>query len=53
MYLEGKSVPQNYLEAVKWYRKAAEQGYAFAQKTLAFMYLKGHGVPQDVVLAHM
>ena len=27
-YAMGKSVPQDDVEAVKWYRKAAEQGYA-------------------------
>jgi hypothetical protein len=28
MYENGKGVPQNIAEAVKWYRLAAEQGYA-------------------------
>jgi TPR repeat protein len=30
MYNEGKGVPQNDKTAVKWYRLAAEQGYASA-----------------------
>jgi TPR repeat protein len=38
---------------VKWYRLAAEQGYALAQNNLGFMYAKGQAVPQDHVLAHM
>ncbi len=38
---------QCYREAVKWYRKAAEQGYAKAQYNLGSMYDMGLGVPQD------
>ena len=34
-------------EAVKWYRRAAEQGNADAQANLGFMYQKGLGVAQD------
>ena len=40
-------VPQDYAEAVRWYRKAAEQGHAYAQSNLGVMYAEGHGVPQD------
>jgi hypothetical protein len=32
---------------VKWYKLAAEQGYASAQYNLGYMYDKGKGVPQD------
>jgi len=39
-------------EAVKLYRKAAEQGNAYAQYNLGFMYGNGEGVPQDYVEAH-
>ena len=35
MYLNGHGVPQGYRQAVEWYRKAAEQGYAPAQHDLA------------------
>ena len=38
---------QDYNEAVKWYRKAAEQGHARAQNNLSWMYAHGEGVPQD------
>ena len=31
MYSKGQGVPQDDAEAVKWYRLAAEQGYARAQ----------------------
>jgi len=45
MYDQGQGVPQNYSEAVKWYRKAAEQGHADAQYFLGTMYVQGQGVP--------
>jgi TPR repeat protein len=53
MYYEGQGVPQDYKEAVKWFRLSAEQGYATAQFTLGLMYYQGKGVPQDYVSAHM
>ena len=40
-------MPQDYAEAVKWYRKAAEQGYADAQYNLGSCYYNGKGVPQN------
>jgi len=43
----GIGTPQNYTEAVKWYRKAAEQGEANAQSDLGIMYHHGNGVPQN------
>ena len=43
----------NYAEAVKWYRKAAEQGYAKAQYNLGNRYANGEGVLQDTIAAHM
>ena len=46
-------MPQDYAEAAKWFRKAAEQGDAKAQYNLGIMYAKGQGVPQDYVLAYM
>ena len=47
MYAEGKGVPQDYQEAVKWYRLAAAQGNTPAQYSLGLAYEKGQGVPQD------
>ena len=38
---------QDYQAAVKWYRLAAEQGYAQAQYNLGAAYALGEGVPQD------
>ena len=53
MYSKGQGVPQDDKQAVYWYRKAAEQGFASAQSNLGVMYANGHGVPQDYVMAHM
>jgi serine/threonine protein kinase len=36
-----------YKKAIKWYRKAAEQGNASAQNNLGFCYEYGEGVEQD------
>jgi TPR repeat protein len=47
MFSQGRGVPQDYAEAVRWYRKAADQGYAKAQYNLGNMYWYGRGVPQD------
>ena len=47
MYCYGNGVVQNYEEAVKWYRKAAERGYYMAQCNLGIMYESGTGVIQD------
>ena len=38
MYMEGEGVPQDYKEAVKWYRLSADQGDADAQYNLGVMY---------------
>ena len=46
-YEYGRGVTQNYNEAVKWYRKAAEQGNASAQNNLGGCYYNGRGVTQD------
>jgi hypothetical protein len=43
----GDDVKQNYVEAVKWFRLAADQGYPEAQNTLAWMYEIGKGVKQN------
>jgi TPR repeat protein len=35
----------NYTEALKWYKKAADNGSSDAQSELGFMYMNGEGVP--------
>jgi TPR repeat protein len=47
MYDKGHGVPHDDAEAVTWIRKAAEQGFALAQNTLAAWYKVGKGVAQD------
>jgi uncharacterized protein len=53
MYGHGQGVPQDYSEAFKWYRFAADQGYGYAQNSLGILYAEGQGVSQDHVLAYM
>ena len=53
MYDNGEGVPQDYKEAVKWFRLSAEQRVAEAQTNLGFMYDNGYGVLQDNTVAHM
>ena len=43
----GEGVPEDDVEAVKWYRLAADQGYADAQALLGEMYHLGEGVAID------
>src|SRR5262245_13529715 len=38
LYTRGQGVPQDFNEAVIWFRKAAEQGYAKAQHNLGVLY---------------
>ena len=38
---------RNYLAALEWYRKAAEQGYADAQNNLGLMYVNGYGMERN------
>jgi hypothetical protein len=45
-------VPQDAVQAVKWFRLAADQGDARAQLNLGIMYDNGQGVPKDYVEAH-
>jgi TPR repeat protein len=47
MYHEGQGMSQNYAEAAKWLRLAAEQGYVVAESDLAVMYEMGQGVAQN------
>ena len=49
MYFYGEGVPKDYIEAAKWYRKAAEQGLSPAQGMLGAMYAEGKGVPKDEI----
>lgn len=52
MYLNGQGVDQNYEEAGKWFRKAAEQGIPQAQYKLGYLYNQGQGLPKDLEYAY-
>ena len=47
----GEGVAKDQVEAVKWYRKAAEQNYAMAQNSLGVCDEQGEGVQKDPVEA--
>ncbi len=47
MYEQGKGVPQNYDQAMIWYRKAADQKHSAALLSVGNLYDKGIGVPQS------
>ena len=44
--------PLSSAEAVRWYRLAADQGFADTQALLCLMYSEGSGVPQNYVEAY-
>lgn len=44
---------KEYAEAMRWYRKAADQGYAAAQYNIARMYERGEGVKPDLAQARV
>jgi uncharacterized protein len=52
MLATGRGVPQNFVEAAYWYRRAAEQGDPDAQYLLGVCYDFGKGVPEDWVQAY-
>ena len=47
LYRKGRGVPQDDVQARKWYDKAAVQGHAKAQYNLGTLYFNGEGVPKD------
>ncbi len=51
LYHFGEGVPQDHVEAVRWYGLAALQGEARAQYYLGDMYRRGHGVARDYTVA--
>jgi TPR repeat protein len=51
LYDKGFGVPQDFAEAIRWYRAAADQGHLDAQAYLGFAYERGRGVEQDFVEA--
>lgn len=51
LHATGRAGKTNYVEARKWFEKAADGGLAEAQSNLASLYLRGQGVPQSFVEA--
>lgn len=47
MYNEGKGVPRDWEEGVKWYRNAANQGHPNGQFNLANCYADGRGIERN------
>jgi len=43
---------EDFIEAARWYLKAARRGHVRAQNDLAMLFAKGQGVPQDYVRAY-
>ena len=50
-YENGEGVEKNHSEAIKWCKRAAEQGHASAQSVLGGYYYNGKGVEKDIVEA--
>lgn len=48
-----EGVLQDYVEAIKWYKLSASQGFIKAQVNLGEMYENGQGEAQDYVNAYM
>jgi uncharacterized protein len=51
LYSEGRGLPQNYLEAKDWFKKAADQGHPDAQVNLGTLYFLGRGAPYSDYMA--
>ena len=51
MYDYGYGVPEDKIEAVKWYSQAAVQGNAVSQNNLGLLYSKGVGLAQDLEMS--
>lgn len=47
MYEKGEGGEQDWTQAVAWYRKAADQGFAPALYKMGMLYAAGNGVSQD------
>jgi TPR repeat protein len=47
MYFYGRGEAQSNMEALRWYRAAANQGFAKAQFDMGYLYDTGTGIQQD------
>jgi TPR repeat protein len=46
-------IPRDHVEAVKWYREAAQTGHPEGQLGLGMAYRDGNGVEADIVIAYV
>ncbi|MEE1654718.1 tetratricopeptide repeat protein [Microvirga sp. CF3062] len=47
LYYAGKSVPQDYMAALTWWRASADLGNSKAQSNIGLLFTYGFGVPKD------
>ena len=52
-YTNGWGVTKDYAKALRWYRKAADQGDAGAQYALSLAYANGRGTSPDLLQARV
>ncbi len=50
-YAQGQGVPQDYVEAARWYAAAADQGDVPAQFNLGLLFYQGQGVERNLAYA--
>ena len=51
LYRTGRGVARDLAQALRWYRRAADQGFAGAQANLGDMFARGQGVATDYAAA--
>jgi TPR repeat protein len=51
IYRDGDGVSRDVAEALRWFQKAADQGYVDAMTELGGMYAAGQGTPRDCAAA--
>ena len=51
MYCNGKKVERNYAEGMRWYRAAADAGFAPSELAVGTLYFEGQGIERDVAEA--
>jgi TPR repeat protein len=52
-YKQGRGVPLDYAEAIRWFRRAADRGNSSAMVWLGFAYEYGQGVARDPTQARL
>ena len=52
-FATGRSEPEDFAEAARWFKKSAQQGNPRAQNGLAILYSKGLGVRRDFTEAYI